>query len=424
MKTNGTHSPSFDPAVSRLDFPILSRKIHGKPLVYLDNAATTQKPMSVIMSMTAYYERTNANVHRGVHTLSQEATSLMEESRARVARFIGAEDPATIIFTRNATESINLVAFAWGRRNLKPGDEILLTELEHHSNVIPWQLVARDTGAVLRFIPTTGREGLLDMDALPKVLTGRTKILSFTHASNALGTITPVEELVQRGRAVGALVLVDGAQSVPHMPVNVKNLGCDFLAFSAHKMLGPTGLGVLWGRRSLLESMDPFMGGGDMIKEVWTDHSTWNDLPYKFEAGTPNITGAIAFGAAIDYLERIGMDRVRAHEIELTGYALQRLKDRFPGIILYGPSDPSKRGGVVSFDLPGIHSHDVGTILDREGVAIRAGHHCCQVLMRKLDIAGTARASFYLYNTREEVDCLVRSLEEAERLFGVGAARG
>ncbi len=420
MKTNGQPPASFDPAVARLDFPILSRRVHGKPLVYLDNAATTQKPMSVIMSMTAYYERTNANVHRGVHTLSQEATSLMEESRSRVAKFIGADDPATVIFTRNATESINLVAFAWGRRHLKPGDEILLTELEHHSNVIPWQMVARDTGAVLRYIPITGRDGFLDLDKLPQLLTSRTKILSVTHASNALGTINPVEELIKRARVVGALVLVDGAQSVPHMPVNVKSLGCDFLAFSAHKMLGPTGLGVLWGRKSLLEAMDPFLGGGDMIKEVWADHATWNDLPYKFEAGTPNITGAIAFGAAIDYLERLGMDRVRAHEIELTGYALQRLKERFPDIILYGPSDPLKRGGVVSFDLPGIHSHDVGTILDREGVAIRAGHHCCQVLMRKLDIAGTARASFYLYNTRSEVDSLIRSLEEAERLFGVG----
>ncbi|MBK8576680.1 MAG: cysteine desulfurase [Elusimicrobia bacterium] len=419
IKTNGKRLP-FDPAAVPLDFPILSRKIHGKPLVYLDNAATTQKPMSVIMSMTAYYERTNANVHRGVHTLSQEATSLMEESRARVAKFIGADDPATIIFTRNATESINLVAFAWGRRNLKPGDEILLTELEHHSNVIPWQMVARDTGAVLRFIPITGRDGFLDLDQLPKLLTSRTKIFSITHASNALGTINPGGRFGRRARAVGALVLVDGAQSVPHMPVNVKALGCDFLAFSAHKMLGPTGLGVLWGRRSLLESMDPFMGGGDMIKEVWTDHATWNDLPYKFEAGTPNITGAIAFGAAIDYLERIGMDRVRAHEIELTGYALQQLKERFPGIILYGPADPRKRGGVVSFDLPGIHSHDVGTILDREGVAIRAGHHCCQVLMRKLDISGTGPGQFSLYNTREEVNSLVRSLEEAERLFGAG----
>ena len=421
MKSNGHRSPSFDPAVTRLDFPILSRRVHGKPLVYLDNAATTQKPMSVIMSMTAYYERTNANVHRGVHTLSQEATSLMEESRARIARFIGADDPATVIFTRNATESINLVAYAWGRRNLKAGDEILLTELEHHSNLIPWQLVARDTGAALKFIPITGRDGLLDLDRLPQLLTSRTKILSLTHASNALGTINPVEELARQARAVGALVLVDGAQSVPHLPVDVKTLGCDFLAFSSHKMLGPNGLGVLWGRRTLLESMEPFLGGGDMIKEVWTDHATWNDLPYKFEAGTPNITGAIALGEAVDYLNRIGMDRVRAHEMELTAYALQRLKDRFPEIILYGPSDPAQRGGVVSFDLPGVHSHDVGTILDREGVAIRAGHHCCQVLMRKLNISGTARASFYLYNTREEVDALVRSLEEVERLFGVGA---
>lgn len=420
MKSNGSRSASFDPASLRGDFPILSRRINGKPLVYLDNAATTQKPMSVIMSMTAYYERTNANVHRGVHTLSQEATSLMEDSRARVARFIGADDPSTIIFTRNATESINLVAFAWGRRHLKPGDEILLTELEHHSNLVPWQMVARETGAVLRFIPITGRDGFLDMDKARPLFTSRTKILSVTHASNALGTINPVEELAGHARAVGALVLVDGAQSAPHMPVNVQRLGCDFFALSAHKMLGPTGLGVLWGRRDLLESMDPFMGGGDMIKEVWTDHSTWNDLPYKFEAGTPNITGAIAFGAAIDYLERIGMDRVRAHEIELTGYALQRLKDRFPDIILYGPGDPAQRGGVVSFDFPGVHSHDVGTILDREGVAIRAGHHCCQVLMKRLAISGTARASFYLYNTREEVDALVRALEEAERLFGAG----
>jgi cysteine desulfurase/selenocysteine lyase len=420
MNPSGKPRAPFDPILSRLDFPILSRRINGKPLVYLDNAATTQKPMSVIMAMTAYYERTNANVHRGVHTLSQEATSLMEESRARVARFIGADDPSTIIFTRNATESINLVAFAWARKVLKPSDEILLTELEHHSNIIPWQMVAKETGAVLRYIPITGREGYLDLDKLPVLLTHRTKILAVTHASNALGTINPVDELIRRAHAVGALVLLDGAQSAPHMPVNVQQLDCDFYALSAHKMLGPTGLGVLWGRRSLLEAMDPFMGGGDMIKEVWTDRATWNDLPYKFEAGTPNITGAIAFGAAIDYLERIGMDRVRAHEIEITRYALNRLKDRFPEIILYGPPDPEKRGGVVSFDFPGVHSHDVGTILDREGVAIRAGHHCCQVLMRKLDISGTARASFYLYNTKEEVDTLVAALAEAERLFGAG----
>lgn len=420
MNPNRKSLVPFDPALSRLDFPILSRRVNGKPLVYLDNAATTQKPMSVIMAMTAYYERTNANVHRGVHTLSQEATSLMEESRARVARFIGADDPATIIFTRNATESINLVAFAWARKTLKLGDEILLTELEHHSNIIPWQMVARETGAVVRYIPITGREGFLDLDKLPALLTGRTKIVSITHASNALGTINPVDEIIRQARAVGALVLLDGAQSAPHLPVHVRKLGCDFYALSAHKMLGPTGLGVLWARRSLLETMDPFMGGGDMIKEVWMDRATWNDLPYKFEAGTPNITGAIAFGAAIDYLERVGMDRVRAHEIEITRYALERLKDRFPEIILYGPPDPEKRGGVVSFDFPGVHSHDVGTILDREGVAIRAGHHCCQVLMRKLDISGTARASFYLYNTKQEVDTLVAALAEAERLFGAG----
>lgn len=407
----------LNPDRLRLDFPILSRKIHGKPLVYLDNAATTQKPMSVIMAMTAYYERTNANVHRGVHTLSQEATSLMEQSRDKVAAFIGAPDPATVIFTRNATESINLVAYAWARKNLKPGDEILLTEMEHHSNLIPWQMAAQATGAVLRFIPVTGWEGDLDLSRIDELLTSRTKLLAVTHMSNVLGTINPVTDLARRAHAVGAKVLVDGAQSTPHLGVDVKTLGADFFAFSAHKMLGPTGLGVLWAPRVLLESMDPFLGGGDMISQVWPDRATWNELPYKFEAGTPNITGAIAFGAAIDYLNQIGMENVRAHEKDITAYALAALKDRFPKIILHGPSDLSRRGGVVSFELPGVHPHDIGTILDREGVAVRAGHHCCQVLMKKFGVSGTARASFYLYNTRAEVDALVASLGQVERLF-------
>lgn len=401
----------------RLDFPILSRKIHGKPLVYLDNAATTQKPMSVIMAMTAYYERTNANVHRGVHTLSQEATSLMEQSRDKVAAFIGAPDPATVIFTRNATESINLVAYAWARKNLKPGDEILLTEMEHHSNLIPWQMAAQATGAVLRFIPVTGWDGYLDLSRIDDLLTSRTKLLAVTHMSNVLGTINPVSDLARRARAVGAKVLVDGAQSAPHLAIDVKTLGADFFAFSAHKMLGPTGLGVLWAPRALLESMDPFLGGGDMISQVWPDRATWNELPYKFEAGTPNITGAIAFGAAIDYLGQIGMDNIRAHEKDITSYALTALKSRFPKIVLHGPADLAHRGGVVSFDLPGVHPHDIGTILDREGVAVRAGHHCCQVLMKKFGVSGTARASFYLYNTRDEVDALVASLGQVERLF-------
>jgi len=408
---------ALDIARLRLDFPILSRKINGHPLVYLDNAATTQKPMSVIMSMTAYYERTNANVHRGVHTLSQEATSLMEDSRVKVAKFINAPDPATVIFTRNATESINLVAYSWARKNLKPGDEILLTEMEHHSNLVPWQLAAQATGAVLKFIPVTGWDGYLDLSKISDLLTTKTKLLALTHMSNVLGTLNPVEDLARKAHAVGAKVLVDGAQSAPHLPIDVQKLGADFFVFSAHKMLGPTGLGVLWASRELLESMDPFMGGGDMIAQVWKDHSTWNELPYKFEAGTPNITGAIAFGAAVDYLTKVGMDTIRAHEMDLTGYALKALKARFPKIVLHGPADVSKRGGVVSFELPGIHPHDVGTIVDREGVAIRAGHHCCQVLMKKFGVSGTARASFYIYNTREEVDALVKSLEKVEELF-------
>ncbi|HNA60872.1 MAG TPA: cysteine desulfurase [Elusimicrobiota bacterium] len=408
---------ALDIARLRLDFPILSRKINGHPLVYLDNAATTQKPMSVIMSMTAYYERTNANVHRGVHTLSQEATSLMEDSRVKVAKFINAPDPATVIFTRNATESINLVAYSWARKNLKPGDEILLTEMEHHSNLVPWQLAAQATGAVLKFIPVTGWDGYLDLSKISDLLTTKTKLLALTHMSNVLGTLNPVEDLARKAHAVGAKVLVDGAQSAPHLPIDVQKLGADFFVFSAHKMLGPTGLGVLWASRELLESMDPFMGGGDMIAQVWKDHSTWNELPYKFEAGTPNITGAIAFGAAVDYLTKVGMDTIRAHEMDLTGYALKALKARFPKIVLHGPSDVAQRGGVVSFELPGIHPHDVGTIVDREGVAIRAGHHCCQVLMKKFGVSGTARASFYIYNTREEVDALVKSLEKVEELF-------
>jgi cysteine desulfurase / selenocysteine lyase len=417
MKKNGA---AFSVERIRKDFPILQRRVRGKPLVYLDNAATTQKPLAVIEALTRYYSQTNANVHRGVHTLSEEATSQMEEARAKVASFIGADDPATVIYTRNATEAINLVAHAWGRKNLKAGDEVLITEMEHHSNIVPWQLLAQATGAKLRYLPVRP-DGLLDLDALPRLLTGRTKLFAATHMSNVLGTINPVKELAAKARAAGALFLTDAAQSVPHSPVSVKDVGCDFLAFSAHKMMGPTGIGVLWGRRELLEAMDPFLGGGDMIRDVTPERSTWNELPYKFEAGTPNIADAIAFGAAVDYLRGLGLDAVRAHEMELTAYALERLKAAFPDITLYGPEDVKRRGGVVSFNLPGVHPHDVGTILDRDGVAVRAGHHCCQVLMKKFDLPGTARASFYVYNDKSDVDALVASLKNVRKIFGVPA---
>lgn len=420
MSTNG-HYKLLDTVKIRRDFPIFEQKVHGKPLVYLDNAATTQKPLVVINAISDYYKTINANVHRGVHYLSEEATSQMEAARAKVARFIGAADPATVIFTRNATEAINLVAYSWGRKNLKLGDEILLTEMEHHSNLVPWQLIAKATGAALKFIPITA-EGLLDLSELPNLLTSRTKLLAVTQMSNALGTINPVADLVRQAHAVGALVLVDAAQSVPHSKVSIDKLNCDFLAFSAHKMLGPTGIGVLWSRREILEAMDPFLGGGDMIEQVWPDRSTWNELPYKFEAGTPHVAGVIAFGAAIDYLEKVGMDAIRAHEQNLTAYALDSLRS-FPGITLYGPKDNSLRAGVVSFNIAGVHPHDVGTIVDQEGVAIRVGHHCCQLIMKKFDISGTARASFYIYNDRSDVDALVQSLQKVESIFKISAGR-
>jgi len=417
MNANGKHK-ELDVAAIRKDFPILQRKIHGKPLVYLDNAATTQKPQAMIDALTRYYKETNANVHRGVHTLSEEATSQMEATRAKVAAFLSVADPAEIIFTRNATEAINLVAAAWGRQNLTAGDEILLTEMEHHSNLVPWQLLARATGAKLRFIPVRLDEGVLDLPRLPELLTSRTKILAVNHMSNALGTINPVAELVRAAHAVGAKVLIDGAQSVPHLATSLPALGCDFYAFSAHKMLGPTGVGVLWARREILEAMDPYQGGGDMISEVWSDRSTWNQLPYKFEAGTPNIADVVAFGAALDYLAALGMDAVRAHEKELTAYALECLRAELPALRIYGPKDLETRGGIVSFNFPGVHAHDVGTIVDREGVAVRVGHHCCQVLMKAFEIPGTARASFYIYNDKSDVDALVRSLRRVEAVFG------
>ncbi len=407
---------ALDVARIRRDFPILSRTVGDRPLVYLDSAATAQKPRCVIDCEREFYERHNANVHRGIYALSEEATQLFEEARAKLAGFLGAPSPDTIVFTRGTTESINLVAHGWGRKFLREGDEVLLTDMEHHSNVVPWQLCAGVTGARLRYIPLTD-DGLLDLSELGSLLTERTKLLAVTGMSNALGTMPPLRQLVEAAHAVGALVLVDGAQLVPHHPVDVTELGCDFLAFSGHKMLGPTASGGLYGRRALLEAMDPFLGGGEMILEVHHDHATWKEVPYKFEAGTMNIAQEVALGAAVDYLEGVGMEAVRAHEEELTAYALDRLIDA--GATIIGPKDVSVRGGEISFWYKDIHPHDLATVLNEEGVAIRAGHHCAQLVMRRFGIPATARASLYLYNTKEEVDALVAALARAEEVFGL-----
>ncbi len=406
----------FDLDRIRRDFPILKREIGGVPLVYLDNAATSQKPVQVIAELTRFYRDHNANIHRGVHTLSVESTELYEGARARVARFINAPRTEEVVFTRNTTESINLVAHGWARKFLREGDEVVISEIEHHSNIVPWQMLRDERGIVLRYIPMLP-DGTLDLDAARQLIGPRTKLLSITAMSNALGTIVPVEELIAQAKAHGAVVLVDGAQSVPHLPVDVQALGIDFLAFSAHKMLGPTGIGVLWGRMALLDAMDPFLGGGDMILTVSMDRSTWADVPAKFEAGTPNIADAVAFGAAIDYLAALGMDAVREHEREITDYALRRLAD-VPGVSIFGPPDADRRGGVVSFELEDVHPHDIGQVLDTHGVAIRTGHHCAQPVMTALNVPATARASFYLYNTTEEVDRLATALEEVSRFFG------
>ena len=415
----GAHLP-FDITRIRRDFPILKREVGpGVPLVYLDNAATSQKPVQVIAELTRFYRDHNANIHRGVHTLSVEATDLYEGARSRIAAFIGAADSREVIFTRNTTESINLVAHAWGRKFLQPGDEVVVSEIEHHSNIVPWQMLRDERGIVLRYIPMLP-DGTLDLEEARRIIGPRTRLLSITAMSNALGTIVPLEEIIPLAKAHGAIVLVDGAQSVPHLPVDVRTLGADFLAFSGHKMLGPTGIGVLWGRMPLLESMDPFLGGGDMILTVSMDHATWADVPAKFEAGTPNIAGAVGFGAAVDYLAALGMDEVRRHELEITDYALRRLAD-VPGVSIFGPMDARLRGGVVSFELEGVHPHDVGQVLDTRGVAIRTGHHCAQPVMAALNVPATARASFYLYNTTAEVDALASALESTSTFFGVGS---
>lgn len=400
----------------KADFPILQRVINGKPIVYLDSAATSQKPQVVLDALNDYYRRYNANVHRGIYRLAEEATAGYEGARAKVARFIGAADSAEVVFVRNTTEAINLVAYSWGLANIRAGDEIVLTEMEHHSNLVPWIMLAERTGAKLRYIPFDSG-GELDLDAAHQLIGDRTRLVSLVHMSNVLGTINPVAEIADLAHRHGALVLVDGAQSVPHLGVKVADLHCDFLAFSAHKMLGPTGIGALWARREILEAMPPFLGGGEMIAQVYLDRATYNQVPWKFEAGTPNIADAIGWGVAIDYLESIGMATVRAHEIELTEYALERLGEE-PDVVLYGPRDARKKGGVVAFNVGAVHSHDVAAVLDADGVCIRVGHHCCQPMMRKLDVPGTARASFYIYNDREDIDRLVASLANVRRIFG------
>lgn len=399
----------------RQDFPILARQIHGKPLVYLDSGASSQKPTSVLEAMDRYYQTSHANVNRGVYVLSEEATAAMEQARVKVARFIKAKSAKQIIFTRNTTESINLVAYSWGSATIRVGDTILLTEMEHHANLVPWQLLAARTGARLEFVPFT-EEGLLDQDEYTRLLDQtHPKLVAFTAMSNVLGTITPAKAMIAQAHAAGAIVLVDGAQSVPHLPTDVQDLDCDFLAFSGHKMLGPTGIGVLYGRRELLEAMPPFLAGGDMIRQVTLRSATWNDLPYKFEAGTPAIAETVGLGAAVDYLNALGMDFVQRHEQELVSYALERLHG-VEGLALYGP-EASKRGGVISFTLADVHPHDLAQVLDGEGVCVRAGNHCAQPLIDKLGLPATARASFYIYNTPEEVDALAQALEKAKAIF-------
>ena len=405
----------LDVQAIRRDFPILGRLVHGKPLVYLDNAATSQKPRQVIRALVDYYERSNANIHRGVHALAEEATEAYEGARRKVARFIGAAGPEEILFTRNTTEAINLVAYTWARDNVGAGDEIVITAMEHHSNIVPWQWLAREKGARLNYAELRA-DGTLDLADVDRLITPRTRLVSMVHMSNALGTINPVAEVAELAHARGAMMLVDGAQSVPHLPTDVARLGCDFLAFSSHKMLGPTGVGVLWGRRAVLEEMRPFLGGGEMIEVVGREESTYNVLPWKYEAGTPNIADVIAFGAAVDYLAELGMERVRAHELELVRYALEQVGS-VPGVTIYGPAEPERRGGVVSFTMDDVHSHDLGQIVDYEGVAIRAGNHCAQLVMKALDVGSTARASFYVYNTPDEVDVLVRALIGANEIF-------
>ncbi len=405
----------LDVGAVRADFPILSRKINDRPLVYLDNAATTQKPRQVIAALTNFYEHTNANVHRGVHTLSIEASDAYELARTKVAKFINAPRPETVIWTRNTSESLNLVAATWANAHVGEGDNIVITAMEHHSNIVPWQQLAARKNAELRYL-AAGKDGLLDMANIESVIDNKTKLVSVTHVSNVLGTVNPVAELANRAHEVGAVILIDAAQSVPHMPVDVQAIDADFLCFSAHKMLGPTGIGVLYGKYDLLDEMPPYMFGGDMILEVTYEDARWNDLPYKFEAGTPNIADAIATGAAVDYLSELGMENVWEHEQQLTAYGMDQISS-LNHITIFGPEDPALKGGVISFVHDKIHPHDLGTALDQQGIAIRTGHHCAMPLVRSYGVVAAARASFYVYNTKTEIDALVDGIRETERYF-------
>lgn len=415
----------------RTDFPILARDIRDKPLIYFDNAATSQKPKQVIKAISNYYEQSNANVHRGVHKLSEEATEVYEAARKKVADFVNAGDTRQIVFTRNATEAINLVVYSWGRRNIKKGDEILLTQMEHHSNLVPWQLLANEVGAKLRFIPLNGNSELrIHNSELGKLLTPRTKLVGITHVSNVLGTINPVKKIIEaiheqstNSQTSTPKVLIDGAQAAPHMPVSIQNIRPDFYVFTGHKMLGPTGVGVLYAKKEILEEMEPFLTGGDMILEVDWEKSSWNYLPWKFEAGTPNVAGAVGLGVAIDYLNNLGMKNVREHEKELTTYALEKLS-RVRNLEVYGPTNPERRAGVISFNIVknekvAVHPHDLASILDGEGIAARSGHHCAQPLMKVLKIPAAARISFHVYNTKEEIDALIPAIEKAKKIFRI-----
>ncbi len=412
MGVAGAH---LDVAAVRADFPLLRRQVNGHPLVYLDSAATSQKPQAVLDAVDGYYAEHNANVHRGVHTIGNEATEVFEAARARVARFIDA--PADgVVFVRNTTEALNLVASSYARELLSAGDRVVLTEMEHHSNLVPWQLAAERAGLILDFLRVAD-DGTIDLEDLDRLLAPPTRLLSISHQSNVLGTVVPLRAIVEAAHERGVLVCVDAAQSVPHMPVSVRELDCDFLAFSGHKMCGPMGAGVLWARPELLERMPPFLGGGSMILRVSLERSSWSTVPHKFEAGTPDVASAAGLAAACDYLDSIGRDRIHDHEVELTGHLLAVLEET-EGVEVYGPRGLSDRGGAVAFNVAGVHAHDVGTILDRQGVAVRAGHHCCQPLMKRLGVAATARASVYLYNTHEEIDALGAGLGEVRRIFG------
>ena len=405
----------------RNDFPVLSRKINGHQLVYLDNAATTHKPRSVINSLVDFYENHNSNVHRGVHTLSMEATDKFEEAREKISTFINSQTSQSIIWTRNASESLNIISYSWGNKNIGEGDEILLSPMEHHSNLIPWQELARKKGAKIKFL-SLNIDGTLDLSNIDELITQKTKLVSIVHVSNALGTINPVKELCEKAHQVGALFVLDGAQSVPHMSVDVQDIGCDFFVFSGHKMMGPTGIGVLYGKMEILEEMDPVFTGGEMVLEVTYEKASWADIPMKFEAGTPNIADSIALGTAVDYLQNIGMENIHDYEKSITSYALKKFNTlESEGVTLFGPKSSDQKGAVFSFHIPNIHPHDLGTILDGMGIAVRTGHHCAMPLIKSLGVSATARASFYVYNTMKEVDTLIDGIKSAIRYFGDGS---